>query len=117
LVVTAAPEGRGHGIRRDVLAGLRATPKTLPPKRFYDDAGAALFERIRELPEYYHTRAELEILTACAPELAAHLGARAVLIEYGSGAGVKVRPLLDALDAAAAYVPVDISASQLQRVP
>jgi dimethylhistidine N-methyltransferase len=112
----AARDRRDGGIRRDVLAGLLATPKTLPPKLFYDDAGAALFERICELPEYYVTRAELEILTACAPELAGHLGSRAVLVEYGSGAGVKVRLLLDALDAAAAYVPVDISASQLQRV-
>ncbi|HZF66523.1 MAG TPA: L-histidine N(alpha)-methyltransferase [Gemmatirosa sp.] len=105
-----------RGIRRDVLAGLQATPKTLPPKLFYDDAGAALFERICALPEYYVTRAELEILEACSRELAGHLGPRVVLVEYGSGAGVKVRLLLDALDAAAAYVPVDISASQLRCV-
>jgi dimethylhistidine N-methyltransferase len=112
----AERDRRRDGVRRDVLAGLRATPKTLPPKLFYDDAGAALFERICELPEYYLTRAELEILEACAPELARHIGPRAVLVEYGSGAGVKVRLLLDALVAAAAYVPVDISAAQLRRV-
>ena len=112
----AERDRRRDGVRRDVLAGLRATPKTLPPKLFYDDAGAALFERICELPEYYLTRAELEILEACAPELARHLGPRAVLVEYGSGAGMKVRLLLAALDAPAAYVPVDVSGEQLRRV-
>ena len=103
-------------LRGEVLRGLRATPKTLPPKLFYDTAGAELFERITTLPEYYLTSAELEILQQRAGEIAELTGPGAVLVEYGSGAGVKVRLLLDALVEPAAYVPVDISAAQLARV-
>jgi len=104
------------GLRDEVLRGLRATPKTLPPKLFYDAAGAEMFERITTLPEYYLTRAELEILQKRAGEIAELTGPGAVLVEYGSGAGVKVRLLLDALVETAAYIPVDISAAQLARV-
>ena len=103
-------------LRDEVLRGLRSTPKTLPPKLFYDDAGAALFERITELPEYYLTRTELAILRARVGEIADLVGPRAALVEYGSGAGVKVRLLLDALRDPAAYVPIDISGEQLARV-
>ena len=112
----AARAAERRAERRAVLRGLRATPRTVATRWFYDDAGAALFERICELPEYYVTRAELAILRARAGEIAARLGPRAALVEYGSGAGVKVRLLLDALDAPAAYVPVDVSAAQLRRV-
>jgi L-histidine Nalpha-methyltransferase len=100
----------------EVLRGLRSTPKMLAPALFYDAEGARLFERICALPEYYLTRAELEILSAHVGEIADLVGPRAALIEYGSGAGVKVRLLLDALHAPAAYVPIDISAAQLARV-
>jgi dimethylhistidine N-methyltransferase len=105
-----------RSIREEVLRGLRAEPKTLPPKLFYDAVGAALFEQICELPEYYLTRAELEILRARAGEIAALAGPRVALLEYGSGAGVKIRLLLDALESPAAYVPIDISREQLGRV-
>ncbi|HKO15675.1 MAG TPA: L-histidine N(alpha)-methyltransferase [Gemmatimonadaceae bacterium] len=100
----------------EVLRGLLATPKMLPPKLFYDDAGARLFEQICTLDEYYLTRAELAILRERAPEAAALAGPRCVLVEYGSGAGVKVRMLLDALTDPVAYVPVDVSGNQLRRV-
>jgi L-histidine N-alpha-methyltransferase len=104
----------------EVLGGLTAERKTLPPKLFYDATGAELFERITTLPEYYLTRAELEILDVRAHEIAALAAPRAVLVEYGSGAGVKVRLLLDAFAAAgtplAAYVPIDISREQLADV-
>ena len=103
-------------LRAEVLAGLALPQKTLPPKLFYDAVGAALFERICELDEYYLTRAELSILRAHANEIAARIGPGAALVEYGSGAGVKVRLLLDAMHAAAAYVPIDISREQLVRV-
>jgi L-histidine N-alpha-methyltransferase len=103
-------------IRDEVLRGLLGTPRTLPPKLFYDDVGARLFERICALPEYYLTRTELEILRARAANIAELAGERCALIEYGSGAGVKVRILLDALDRPEAYVPVDISRLQLCRV-
>ena len=105
-----------QGVRDEVLRGLFAEPKTLPPKLFYDAVGAELFEEICELPEYYLTRAELEILRARAGEIAKLAGPRVALLEYGSGAGVKIRLLLDALESPAAYVPVDISREQLARV-
>lgn len=100
----------------DVLRGLGSTPKTLPPRLFYDAMGAALFERICTLPEYYLTRAELEILAHRASEIASLAGPGCALVEYGSGAGLKIRLLLDALERPAAYVPVDISGEQLARV-
>jgi dimethylhistidine N-methyltransferase len=103
-------------LRREVLRGLCEMPKSLPPKLFYDAAGAALFERICTLDEYYPTRTELGILRANVRELAALAGPRCSLVEYGSGAGVKVRLLLDALDEPVAYVPIDISHEQLAEV-
>ena len=83
-------------MRQDVREGLEATPKTLPPKWFYDAHGSELFEQITELPEYYPTRAEREILTARAGEIAGVLPAR-TLVELGSGFSEKTRLLLDAL--------------------
>jgi len=112
--IVTRPDSRA--IREEVLRGLRAEPKTLPPKLFYDEVGAQLFEEICELPEYYLTRAELEILRARAGEIAALAGPRVALLEYGSGAGTKIRLLLDALEHPAAYVPIDISREQLDRV-
>lgn len=110
-----APFDAGE-ILDDVLHGLGGSPKTLPPKLFYDDAGARLFERICTLDEYYLTRAELSILRARAGEIAGFVGRHAALIEYGSGAATKVRSLLEALGEPAAYVPIDISHEQLGRV-
>lgn len=112
----AAPRTDTQRLALEVVRGLTSNPKTLPPKLFYDAMGAELFERICELPEYYLTRAELEILRARSGEIAKLAGPRAALIEYGSGAGVKIRLLLDALESPAAYVPIDISHEQLARV-
>ncbi|MBV9451992.1 MAG: L-histidine N(alpha)-methyltransferase [Streptosporangiaceae bacterium] len=98
-------------LRADALAGLTASPKTLPPKWFYDANGSALFEKITELPEYYPTRAERSILAASAPAIAAATRAR-TLVELGSGSSEKTRLLLNALSAAGTlrcYVPVDVS--------
>jgi dimethylhistidine N-methyltransferase len=100
--------------RRDVLAGLGRTPKALSPKWFYDARGSELFEAICEVPEYYPTRTETELLTRIAPELAARIPDGAVLIEYGSGASAKTRLLLDAAPQLAAYAPIDISVSALE---
>jgi len=102
--------------RHEVLDGLRAARKTLPPKLFYDRRGAQLFEKICDLPEYYLTRSELEILRSHTTDIASLAGARCAVVEYGSGAGLKVRLLLDALESPVAYVPVDISRSQLVEV-
>ncbi len=102
---------------RDLLAGLARTPRSVPPKYFYDAAGSALFDRICELPEYYPTRTELRILTEHAPEMAAEIGPHAELVEFGAGSLTKVRLLLDAFDASEAprrYVPIDISGDHLE---
>ncbi|MFC4858993.1 L-histidine N(alpha)-methyltransferase [Actinophytocola glycyrrhizae] len=85
-----------RGLRSDVLTGLTATPKTLPPKWFYDARGSELFEEITRLEEYYPTRAEREVLTDRAGEIAGLSSAR-TLVELGSGSSEKTRLLLDAL--------------------
>lgn len=99
--------------RDAVLAGLGERQKTLPCKFFYDAEGSRLFDQICELPEYYPTRTELKLLDDRAAEIAGLIGPRARLVEFGSGAGVKIRLLLHALDRPAAYVPVDISREHL----
>ena len=98
-----------EAFRDDVLTGLARQPKSLPSRWLYDDAGSELFERITRLPEYYPTRTETAILRASAAEIAAFLGPDVALIEYGAGAAVKTRILLDALSAPLAYLPVDIA--------
>ena len=106
---------RAASLRADARSGLTATPKSLPPKWFYDAQGSALFEKITELPEYYPTRAERSILRAAAPEIAA-LSKASSLVELGSGSSEKTRLLLSALRDAGtlrAYVPVDVSESAL----
>ena len=92
--------------RADVLHGLAQTPKRIPSKYFYDARGSQLFEEICAQPEYYLTRTELAILEENAAAIASAIGPRALLVEYGSGAGIKTRLLLDALDQPVCYVPV-----------
>lgn len=94
---------------KDVLEGLAKPQKTLPCQYFYDKAGSNLFEQITELPEYYPTRTEISILSKQAEAIAAALGPRALLVEYGAGASTKTRILLDALQDPAGYVPIDVS--------
>ena len=100
----------------EIRAGLARSPKEVPPKYFYDHRGSELFERITELPEYYPTRTEREILDAWMPELIPHLGIR-TLVELGAGSGEKARVILDAMLAdhsPVVYVPVDVSAEFLE---
>jgi len=97
----------------EVLSGLNEPIKSLPCKLLYDAAGAELFERITEVEDYYLTRAEHALLAAELPAIAALVGSHARVIEPGSGAGVKTRMLLGALDRVATYVPIDVSADQL----
>jgi dimethylhistidine N-methyltransferase len=99
--------------RSAVLDGLAQSAKRLPCKFFYDAEGSRLFDAICELPEYYPTRTECLILEERAGEIAGLLGRQARLVEFGSGAGKKIRLLLSALDEPAAYVPVDISRNHL----
>ena len=103
-------------LRADALAGLTATPKSLPPRWFYDERGSELFDRITRLPEYYPTRTERAILVDRAPEIAAVTGAD-VLVELGSGTSEKTRLLLSALRDAGTlrrFVPVDVDPSVLR---
>ena len=102
-------------LRADVVEGLAGTPKRLRPVWFYDARGSELFEEITRLPEYYPTRAEREVLTERAAEIAAASGAD-TLVELGSGSSEKTRLLLGALLAAGTlrrYVPVDVSETAL----
>lgn len=113
LTRTLPKDATGAALRADVLHGLTATPKALPPKWFYDARGSELFEEITRLPEYYPTRAEREILRDRASEIAAATGAR-TLVELGSGSSDKTRHLLDAFTGLRVYVPVDVSESALR---
>ena len=103
--------------RRELVAALTATPRRIPSQYFYDDRGSALFEAITKLPEYYPTRAEAALLAAVADEVVARSGAR-TLVELGSGAAIKTRLLLDAMERGGQldlYVPVDVAASTVER--
>jgi len=97
----------------EVLAGLSSSPRTLPCKFFYDERGADLFQKICELPEYYITRTETELLRRYACEIAESIGPNAALIGFGTGAGIKTRMLLEHLENPIAYIPVDISKQRL----
>lgn len=92
-----------------VVSGLSKRQKTMPSAFFYDEPGSALFDAICRVPEYYPTRTELAIMEASLPQMAQAIGPEALVIEYGSGTGLKTRGLLSALDRPVAYVPVEIS--------
>lgn len=101
----------------DVLAGLSATPKALPPKYLYDELGSALFDAITKLPEYYLTRAETEILREWGWEIVRALDAPIDLLELGSGSAVKTRLLIEEtlrVQRDLEYSPIDISPDALQ---
>ena len=100
---------------QEILDSLTAPQKWLHPKFLYDARGSALFDRICELPEYYLTRTETEILHARAPDFIRALGPDPVIIEPGSGSSLKTRILFDALEGRATYVPVEISRSHLMQ--
>lgn len=101
----------------DVRRGLTASRKFLLPQYFYDALGSALFTAICELPEYYVTRAETEILSARASEIVDAFAPPVRLIELGSGSGKKTRILIEALLARQTeleYAPLDIDPSILE---
>jgi dimethylhistidine N-methyltransferase len=98
----------------DVRRGLTAPRKFLLPQYFYDALGSALFDAICELPEYYVTRCETEILTSRRAEIAQEFGTDVRLVELGAGSARKTRILLDAVRAAE-YVPVDVDAGMLEK--
>ena len=97
----------------DMARALSSSPRSISPKYFYDAPGSRLFDRICELPEYYPTRTELEILRIHAGEIASQMGPQAEIVEFGAGSCAKVRLLLDAMDRPARYLPIDISGEHL----
>ena len=110
------PDFAARALEEDVRRGLSATPKSLPPKWFYDKVGSDLFEAITQLPEYYPTRAEAEILQREAGAIADASSAD-TLVELGSGSSTKTRLILDALQARGTlhhYVALDVSAAAIE---
>ncbi|UNB53252.1 L-histidine N(alpha)-methyltransferase [Mycolicibacterium sp. YH-1] len=111
-----AADSAANALRRDVRDGLTRTPKSLPPKWFYDSVGSDLFDQITRLPEYYPTRTEAQILRAHAADVAAASGAD-TLVELGSGTSEKTRILLDAMSEAGSlrrFIPFDVDAGVLE---
>ena len=98
----------------EVVSGLQSTPKVIPPKFFYDETGSNLFEQICQLPEYYPTRTEREILSSNAREIASIIGTHSYILEPGCGSCEKIKILLEILKPKA-YVPMDISKDFLQK--
>jgi dimethylhistidine N-methyltransferase len=110
------PQGADEAaFETDVLAGLSATPKRVPAKYFYDAVGSQLFERITELPEYYPTRTEMQILRDHGADIAKQIAPGSALVEFGSGSSKKARILLAAAPPLAAYVPVDICGEMVEQ--
>ncbi len=110
-------QARPFSIAPDVLDGLGRTPKTLPPKLFYDQQGSALFEQITYLPEYYPTRTEAAILQAHADEICARSGCAVSVSELGAGTATKTRILLQALlrrQSRVNFYPLDVSHAALR---
>jgi dimethylhistidine N-methyltransferase len=104
-------------IAEEVLRGLSARPRRLPPKLFYDAAGSHLFEQITETPEYYPTRTERGILKKYAGEIVHQAGNNLTLVELGAGSASKTQVLIEALlrrQLRADFYPVDVSSSALQ---
>ncbi|MEO0644072.1 MAG: L-histidine N(alpha)-methyltransferase [Pseudomonadota bacterium] len=106
-------EGVETAFRCDVLDGLAQEQKAIPARWLYDDAGSQLFEDITQLPEYYPTRAETEILESRGQAFAQMIGPGRAVVEFGSGSSVKTPLLLGTIDPAA-YVPLDISGDFLR---
>lgn len=113
LIEMDRPEADFKG---DVIRGLSAHPPQIPPKYFYDETGADLFEKICTTPEYYVTRSETALLTSIAGDIADIIGPHANIFEPGSGAAEKIRILLRALEQPAEYCLFDISRDQMERV-
>jgi L-histidine Nalpha-methyltransferase len=114
--VHIGPNEIAAGLAGDVLRGLTAQPRTLPPKWLYDDRGSELFDAITRLPEYYPTECERRILVDNAP-LIARRSAADTMIELGSGTSDKTRALLDAFTTTGElqrFVPFDVSEATLR---
>lgn len=101
-------------LQQAVLEGLAHAQKTLPTALLYDERGSELFDLICDQPEYYPTRTELSIMDTHLAQMAEQVGPEVMLLEYGSGTGVKTRRLLAELERPVAYVPIEISKEILE---
>ena len=106
-------DGVATAFRADVLAGLSQAQKAIPARWLYDDAGSELFEAITQLPEYYPTRAETEILRGRCEDFRRLIEPGRAVVEFGSGSSLKTPLLLECIEPAA-YVPLDISGDFLR---
>ena len=111
LPVSLAPVSQ---FATDMLQALATRPRSIAPKYFYDEEGSRLFDDICELPEYYPTRTETRLLEDKAAEIAALMGPKVDLVEFGAGAMTKVRILLQAMQQPTRYLPIDISGDYLE---
>ncbi len=100
--------------RDAVFEGLSRPIKSVPSKYIYDEEGSRFFEAVCQLPEYYPTRTEIGILRRNLTEIGTLVGPDARMVEFGSGATVKIRLLLSGLEHPAVYVPIDISSDHLR---
>lgn len=107
------PNAVNDSFLQDVIDGLARMDKTLPCKYFYDEIGSQLFEQITETEEYYPTRIEMGLMVDHIQSISIEIGAKVMLVEFGSGSSTKTRVLLDALADPVAYVPLDISEEHL----
>jgi dimethylhistidine N-methyltransferase len=106
-----------NNFSEDVKIGLTSESKYLPFVYFYDHIGSQLFEKICELPEYYLTRAETNILETNADNIVSHFSEKAVLVELGSGSSTKTRILIEAFlerQRLTHYTPIDVSHQMLE---
>jgi L-histidine N-alpha-methyltransferase len=104
--------GTKSTIAQEISYSLSQKKKFIHPKFFYDDIGSNLFEKICSLPEYYLTRAEIEIIYSIKSELSKHLVGEYALVELGSGSSIKTRKLIEILSTKqndVEYYPIDIS--------
>ncbi|HLW55661.1 MAG TPA: L-histidine N(alpha)-methyltransferase [Candidatus Angelobacter sp.] len=117
MTASRLPAALASPIAEEVLAGLSAGRKHLPPKLFYDARGSELFEQITQLPEYYLTRTERGILQQSAAGIVDHAGSNLTLVEMGAGSASKTRLLIDAIlrrQLRLSFHPVDVSPAALR---
>jgi L-histidine N-alpha-methyltransferase len=117
IMITTDIESFANSFAEDVAEGLKNSPKYIPCLYFYDYKGSLLFEEICQLPEYYLTRAETEILQTHSEEIITYLPNDILLVELGSGSSIKteliIEEMLNQYDKVS-YSPIDISQKMLK---
>lgn len=105
---------------KEVDEGLRGSIKSLPSRYFYDSKGDEIFVKIMNMPEYYLTKAELEIFQNQTSDLIRSFGMNGEhfeVVELGAGDGLKVVKLLKQLNGSNfTYAPIDISVNAVEKL-